>query len=197
KNFKLTSGITLMRTNKRNLPENSNSSVLFNAINMAPTFSVYDADGAYTLAEGLGGEVINPLAQIDDIYDRGKVMRLSGNAGLSYNFLDHFTVQSNIQFNYSEVTSKVFNPIANFGSGKNSNVARSSVSENLNYYRDYTYDAFIKYENKFNDIHNVNLLLGTSVFKTTGEFTGATGFDIIGNSIQNANLAQASDIENI
>ncbi|WP_100613665.1 SusC/RagA family TonB-linked outer membrane protein [Confluentibacter citreus] len=196
-NFKFTSGLTLMRTNKRNLPENSNSSVLFNAINMAPTFSVYDEEGAYTLAEGLGGEVINPLAQIDDTFDRSKVVRLSGNAGLSYNFLDHFTVQSNIQFNYSEVRSKVFNPIANFGSGKNSNVARSSVFEGLNYFRDYTFDAFINYENKFNDVHNVNVLLGTSVFKTTGEFTGATGFDIINNNVAYANLEQAQDIENI
>ncbi|MDO7171544.1 SusC/RagA family TonB-linked outer membrane protein [Mariniflexile sp. AS56] len=196
-NFKFNSGLTLMRTSKRNLPENSNSSVLFNAINMAPTFSVYDDAGAYTLAEGLGGEVINPLAQIDDTFDRGKVMKLSGNAGLAYNFLDHFTAQTNIQFNYSEVSSKVFNPIANFGSGKNSNVFRSSVFEGLNYYRDYTFDALLKYENKFSDIHNINVLLGTSVFKTTGEFTGATGFDIPDNSYLNANLEQSTDIENI
>ncbi|WP_166959447.1 SusC/RagA family TonB-linked outer membrane protein [Yeosuana marina] len=194
-NFKLTSGITLMRTNKRNLPENSNSSVLFNAINMAPTFSVYDENGDYTLAEGLGGEVINPLAQIDDTYDRTKVMRLSGNAGLSYNFLDHFTAQSNIQFNYSEVRGKIFNPIAYFGSGKNSNVLRSSVRETLNYYRDYTFDATIKYDNRFNDVHKLNVLLGTSVFKTAGEGIGVTGFDIRDNSVLNASIAEAKDLE--
>ena len=196
-NFKFTSGITLMRTYKKNLPENSNASVLFNALNMAPTFSVQNEDGTYTKAEGLGAEVINPLAQIDDTYDRGKVMKLSGNAGLSYTFLNHFTAQSNIQFNYAEVRSKVFNPIANFGSGKVFNVDRSSVFEGLNYFRDYTFDAFVKYENKINDIHNINVLLGTSVFKTTGEFTGATGYDILNNAIANANLEQASDIENI
>ncbi len=194
-NFKLTSGLTLMRTNKKNLPENSNSSVLFNAINMAPTFSVYDENGDYTLAEGLGGEVINPLAQIDDTYDRTKVMRLSGNAGLSYNFLDHFTAQSNIQFNYSEVRGKIFNPIAYFGSGKNSNVLRSSVRETLNYYRDYTFDATIKYDNKFNDIHKLNVLLGTSVFKTAGEGIGVTGFDIRDNSVLNASIDEAQDLE--
>ncbi|MEL0455327.1 TonB-dependent receptor [Flavobacteriaceae bacterium SZ-1-7] len=196
-NFKFNAGLTLMRTNKKNLPENSNSSVLFNAINMAPTFSVRDANGRYTLAEGLGGEVINPLAQIDDTHDYLNKVRLSGNAGLSYNFLDHFTAQTNIQFNYAQVDSKVFNPIAFFGSGKNSNVERSSVFEGLDYFRDYTFDAFIKYENTFNDTHKVNVLLGTSVFKTTGEFTGATGFDIVGNIEANANLEQASDIENI
>ncbi|MBP0902897.1 SusC/RagA family TonB-linked outer membrane protein [Mariniflexile gromovii] len=196
-NFKFTSGLTLMRTNKNNLPENSNASVLFNALNMAPTFSITDENGNYTKAEGLGAEVINPLAQIDDTYDKGKVTKLSGNAGLSYNFLDHFTAQSNIQFNYAEVSSHVFNPIANFGSGKVFNVDRSSVFEGLNYFRDYTFDAFVKYENKINDIHNINVLLGTSVFKTTGEFTGATGFDIINNSYANASLDLASDIENI
>lgn len=196
-NFKFTSGASLMRTNKKNLPENSNSSVLFNALNMAPTFSVRDADGNYTKAEGLGAEVINPNAQIEDTFDRTKVMKLSGNAKLSYDFLDHFTAQSNIQFNYSEVKNKIFNPIANFGTGKNSNVAKSSVLEKLDYYRDYTFDAFLKYNNSFNDVHNVNVLLGTSVFKTTGEFTGAEGFDIINNSVENANLDQASDVRNI
>ena len=196
-NFKLTSGLTLMRTNKRNLPENSNASVLFNAINMAPTFGIRDANGDYTLAEGLGAEVINPLAQIDDTFDRRKVTRLSGNAGLSYTFLDHFTAQTNIQFNYSEVSLDIFNPIASFGSGKVFNVDRSSVFEGLDYFRDYTFDAFLKYENVFNDVHKLNVLLATSVFKTTGEYTGATGFDIPGNNPINANLEQSSDIENI
>ena len=35
-NFKFKSGITLTRTNKRNLIENTLGSVLFNALNMAP-----------------------------------------------------------------------------------------------------------------------------------------------------------------
>ncbi|MBD0822493.1 SusC/RagA family TonB-linked outer membrane protein [Aestuariibaculum marinum] len=192
KNFKFTSGLMLIRTNKRNLPENSNSSVLFNALNMAPTFSVRDENGDYTLAEGLGGEVINPLAQIDDTFDRGKVLKLSGNAGLSYNFLDHFTAQTNIQWNYSEVSSNIFNPVAYFGSGKNSNVDRSSIVTTLDHYRDYTFDAFVKYQNNINETHNINVLLGTSVFKTTGEFSGLTGYDV---TIANPSLDVASDIE--
>lgn len=196
-NFKLTSGLTLMRTNKRNLLENDLGSILFNALNMDPTKGIRDETGAFTIAEGLGNEVINPIAQMANTYDRGKVMKLSGNAGLSYNFLEHFTVQSNIQFNYSEVTSKIFSPIVDYGSGKVFNKDRSEVSENLDYFKDYTFDAFIKYQNKFNDIHNVNVLLGTSVFQTTGEYTGLKGFDIIDNNVINASIEQASDIENI
>ncbi|GAA4968451.1 TonB-dependent receptor [Algibacter aquimarinus] len=196
-NFKLTSGLTLMRTNRRNLPENSNASILFNALNNAPTLDVRDENGDFTKSIGLGAEVVNPLAQMADASDRTRVFRLSGNAGLSYNFLDHFTVQSNIQFNYSEVDVKRYNPIVDFGPGKVFNVLdEANLFEGLDYFRDYTFDAFLKYENEFNDVHKLNVLLGTSVFKTAGEFTGVNGFGLP-NSIELATLENAERLVNI
>ncbi|MDC1324535.1 TonB-dependent receptor [Flavobacteriaceae bacterium] len=194
-NFKFKSGITLTRTNKRNLAENSLGSILFNALNMAPNIPIRDENGDYSLANGLGGEVINPLAQIANTYDRTKVMKLNGFGGLSYDFLEHFTASANIQFNYSEVKNKKFFPIDNYGIGKVLNTERSEVQDFLDYFRDYTFDAFVKYENTFNEEHKLNVLLGTSVFKTTGEYTGKTGFDIIDNTIINAAILKATDVE--
>ncbi len=104
-NFKFKSGLTLTRTNRRSLPENTLGSVLFNALNMAPNIPVRDEFGEYSLADGLGAEVINPLAQIANTYNRTKVMKLNGFAGLSYNFLEHFTAEANYQFNYAEVVN--------------------------------------------------------------------------------------------
>ena len=196
-NFKFISGVTLMRTNKKRLTENALGSVLFNALNIAPTFTVKDENGDYTIAEGLGNEVINPIAQTADTYNREKVIRLSGNAGLSYNFLDHFTALASIQFNYSEVSSKIFSPIVNYGSGKVFNKDRSEVFEGLDYYRDYTFDASLTYSNKINDVHNINVLIQTEVFKTTGEFTGARAYDIIGNTVENAFIEKAFSVEDI
>ncbi|MDD7885948.1 TonB-dependent receptor [Flavivirga sp. 57AJ16] len=194
-NFKLSAGLTYFHTKKRNLSENALGSVLFNALNMAPNLPVKDANGDFTIAEGLGNEVINPIAQMANTFDRSKIDKLSGNLTLSYNFLEHFTVQSNIQFNYSEVRNKIFRPVAFFGSGKVFNIDKNEVVEDLDYFRDYTFDAFIKYENTFKDVHDVNFVLGTSVFKTTGEYTGKKGFNIIDNSIINANIDQASEVE--
>ena len=187
-NFKFKSGVTLTRTNKNNLPESSLGSVLFNALNMAPNLPVRDANGAFTLADGLGGEVINPQAQIANEYNRNKTMKLNGFAGLSYNFLDHFTAEANIQFNYAEVDSYLFLPIDFYGVGKVQNTQTSEVTENFDIYRDYTFDAFINYQNTFNDVHKLTVLLGTSVFKSTGVFSGRKAFDILNNDPANARV---------
>ena len=195
--LKFKSGLTLTRTSKRNLPENALGSVLFNALNMAPNIPVRDVNGEYSLADGLGGEVINPQAQMANTYNRTNVMKLNGFAGLAYNFLDHFTAEANIQFNYAEVTNRSFDPIDYYGIGKVFNTERSSVFEGFDIYRDYTFDGFIKYENTFNDAHKLNVLLGTSVFKTTGVFSGRTAKDIIDNDIANASVDQAFEEEDI
>ncbi|MBT8266841.1 MAG: TonB-dependent receptor [Bacteroidia bacterium] len=196
-NFKFNAGLIFTNTNRRALPESGLGSVLFNALNNDPTLNVRENDGSFSISEGLGNEVINPIAQIDNTFNRSVVNKLSGNASLSYNFLDHFTAQSNIQFNYSHVKSTTFNPIAFFGSGKVFNRDRNELVIFNNYFRDYTFDAFLKYERLFNDTHNVKVLLGTSVFKTTGEFSGRVGRDFVGNSVAEASLDGAGEIQNI
>jgi TonB-linked SusC/RagA family outer membrane protein len=197
KNFKFKSGITATITNKKNLPENALGSVLFNALNMAPNIPVRDTNGEFSLADGLGAEVINPVAQMANTYNTNKVVKFNGFAGLGYSFLDHFTAEANIQFNYAEVRSTNFDPIDNYGVGKVFNTFRSSVFEGANIFRDYTFDGFIKYDNTFNDVHKLNVLLGTSVFKTTGLFSGWIGRDITDNNVANAFVDQALEKENI
>lgn len=194
-NFKLNSGITWTSTSRRQLPENGIGSVLFNAINMAPTFGPNDA------ANGLGFEVVNPRRQIDNTYDRFLVDKFNGNVNLSYNFLEHFTAQASYQFNYAEVDRVLFSPQIDYGIqgtvDKVFDIDRNQVLETKDFFRDYTFDAFIKYERRFNDTHNVNVLLGTSVFKSTGNNTGFVGFGIAGNSVENASIDQASSVQNI
>lgn len=197
KNFKFNAGVIWNHTNRRLLNEGGIGSVLFNAINNAPTFPVRGASGGFSISEGLGNEVINPLAQIDNTFQRNKTDRISGVAGLSYDFLNHFSAQVNYQFNYSQNTSDTFRPEAFFGSGKVFNVDRNEVVETFDIFRDYTFDAFLKYERSYNDKHNLKVLLGTSVFKTEGFFSGSRGFNIPGNSIANASIENASEVENL
>ncbi|MGI9532417.1 SusC/RagA family TonB-linked outer membrane protein [Lutimonas sp.] len=195
KNFRLTTSAIYTNTDRKNLLENTLGSVLFNALNMAPNLTVRDANGDYTLAEGLGNEVINPVAQIENTYNDTYVDKISGVLGLNYTFLENFSAESRIQFNYSEVNGKVFMPEVYYGSGKVFNVTRNSVNEYQNIYRDYTWDNFITYKNNWNETHDLTALLAMSVRQETGQLSGFTGFDIPDNSYENASLENASDIE--
>ncbi|MHA7059481.1 SusC/RagA family TonB-linked outer membrane protein [Aquimarina sp. M1] len=194
KNLKFTTTGIFTQTNRNTVLENTLGSVLFNALNMAPTFSIRDENGDFTLAEGLGNEVINPIAQLENTFNDTQVNKIGATFGLRYNFLNNFTVESRYQFNYSEVDGKSFSPVVFYGSGKVFNVDRSSVTESKNFFRDYTWDNFLKYEKVFADDHDLKVLLGMSVFQSTGTLTGFTGFDIIDNSYANANISQASDV---
>ncbi|MBT8245041.1 MAG: TonB-dependent receptor [Winogradskyella sp.] len=194
-NFKFNAGVIWNYTNRNRLNEGGIGSVLFNALNIAPT--IEGVRGA--LAEGLGNEVINPLDQIADTYDRGQVNRISGVVGLSYNFLNDFTAQVNYQFNYSDDKAKIFRPSRNYGSGKvfNVNRGREEIVETANIFRDYTFDAFLKYEKLYDDTHNVKVLLGTSIFKSEGFYRGFRGFGIPSNSIQDASIENATESESL
>ncbi|MEJ2112528.1 MAG: TonB-dependent receptor [Flavobacteriaceae bacterium] len=196
-NFKFKSGLTLTRTNRKGLPENALGSVLFNALNMAPNIPVRDENGEYSLADGLGAEVINPIAQVANTYNRSKIMKLNGFGGLSYNFLEHFTATANIQFNYAEVTNTSFDPIDFYGVGKVFNTITNGTFRGFDIYRDYTFDGLISYENTFNDSHKVTALLGTSVFKTTGVLSGITANNVRDNDIANVGEALENNPEDI
>lgn len=200
-NFKLSTGVTFTHTVRRTLPETGIGSVLFNAVNMAPTIPVGGA------ADGLGFEVVNPIKQINNTFNRGFVDKINGNINLSYNFLDHFTAQASYQFNYAGVKGKTFSPFVDYGILgtvdkvfdllPNAEGDNNSVVESNSWFRDYTFDAFVKYENNFNDTHNLSVLLGTSVFKTTGDFKSFQGFGIADNYIGNANLDSAIRVQNL
>jgi TonB-linked SusC/RagA family outer membrane protein len=196
KKIKLKSGLTYAGTSNKGLVQNSLGSVLFNALNNAPTFTVRDDNGDFSLSEGTGAEVINPVAQISDANNIGKTNKISGFFGLNYEFIKNFTAEANIQFNYSEVEGRTLNPIAFYGAGKVFNKDRSEFIETLNTFNDYTFDAFINYDNTWADKHHLNLTIGTSVFRTEGEFSGSIGFDVGGATLGNASLDNTSDVQN-
>jgi TonB-linked SusC/RagA family outer membrane protein len=196
KNFKFSSSIIFSGTKRRGILENTIGSVLYNSLNNTPTLPVRDENGEFTLAEGLGNEVINPLAQIENTYNKTRVRKISGSFGLNYSFLEHFSVESRIQLNYAEVLDFNFSPIAFYGSGKVFNIERNNITEGTSIFRDYTFDNFVNYSNSFNETHNVNVTLGTSVFQTTGRFTSFTGFDLPGNPGNDASLEMAGMIMN-
>ncbi|MFV9483690.1 SusC/RagA family TonB-linked outer membrane protein [Christiangramia sp. ASW11-125] len=192
-NLKLNLSGIYTNSNRKTLAENALGSVLFNAVNMNPNIPVRDADGNFSLAEGLGNEVVNPLAQINNAFNDTRVDKISGVGGLEYTIWDKLTAKTQFQFNYSEVDGRYFSPEVFYGSGKVFNVDRNNVTENFEIYRDYTWDNFLTYNDSFGD-HNLKWLLGMSVFKTTGDLASLTGFELPSNEYGSARVSNAAEV---
>ena len=169
-------------------------SVLFNALNMPSTVPLYDENGDYYLApSNLGIEIINPLAQIDNTYNDYNLKKLNGNFSLDYEISPHIRATTRIGFNSANTKEKSFSKIVDYG-GKVFDVTRSSVYQSKDYFNDYTFDAFVTYENTFNGAHHFTGTIGTTVYKTWGDNLNATGFDIPNNSWDFADIGLANGL---
>ncbi|QJP33721.1 TonB-dependent receptor [Nonlabens sp. Ci31] len=194
KNLEMKTGFLYSYTSNKNINDGGLGSVLFNALNMGPNIPVFDQSGEFSLAEGLGNEVINPEAQLANTFNKNKVGKISGNFGLTYSFLDHFEATARIQANYSEAYGNNFNPRAFYGSGKVFNLTENVFSTYENFFSDYTYDAFVKYDNTFAEKHNVEVMLGMSAFRTRGDFNDLTGFGNVSNEYNEVSIDGAERV---
>jgi TonB-linked SusC/RagA family outer membrane protein len=170
------------------------ASVLFNALNMPPTLPAYDEEGEYTLApSNLGIEIINPLAQIDNTHNDYNLNKLNGNFGLDFTITPKLRATTRIGFNTTHADYKSFSKIVDYG-GKVFDVTRSSVYQGRDNFNDYTFDAFITYDNVWNGAHHFTGTLGTTVYKSWGDNLNATGFDIPYNSWEFADIGLANGL---
>ncbi|WP_405269611.1 SusC/RagA family TonB-linked outer membrane protein [Cellulophaga sp. Ld12] len=182
-------------TLRKTLAEGGLGSVLFNALNISPILSATDADGSFTRALGHPIEVINPLAQLQNTFNRTKIDKISGVFGLDYSFLNNFKVTSNYQWNYSEVDYSAYFPISDFGNvGNNTVFDRTNAAYGVSnqFYRDYTFDAFIDYDKVFNEVHDLKITLGTSIFKTTADEYGGTYEGVTNTTLSDPSLETAT-----
>lgn len=170
------------------------ASVLFNALNMPSTIPVYDENGEYSLApSNLGIEIINPLAQIANTNNEYNLNKWNGNLGLDFTITENIKATTRIGFNTADSRSKSFSKIVDYG-GKVFDVSRSSVYQDAQNFNDYTFDAFVTYDNTFSEAHHFTGTLGTTVFKTWGNNLNATGFDIPNNSWDFADIGLANGL---
>jgi TonB-linked SusC/RagA family outer membrane protein len=188
--LKFTSSTIYTNTNKRNLIENTLGSILFNALNMPPTTPVFDSNGDFSLppAVGTGIEVANPLAQIDNAYNRTWVNKISASYGLNYKFSDYLSAEARYQANYSIADSNTYNKVNNFGNNNVFNVDLGTFTDFSQSYFDYTFDAFVNYERDFNDVHSVKVMLGSSVFRTIGRFNTILTSNASGDDLNNVSI---------
>lgn len=175
-NLELSANAFYFQGSKQNLAENGIGAVLYNAVNLNPNMPVYDTDGNFALANDVSQiELINPVAQIANTYNTSRGSRWSAIFGADYTFWGNFTATSKFNYNHATVLDDVFRPEQDYGNGKGANVDGNEVIDNGANYTDWMWDNYITYDNTFNDVHNLKVLLGTSLYQTEGLFYGNTG----------------------
>ena len=194
KNLKLNTSLIYTSINRKSLNEFGLGFVLFNDLNMPSSMPVKNSEGAYFLAPtSLGIEIINPLAQIENTFNDYNLNKLNGSFGLNYEVTTNLVATARIGFNTTYAGGKSLSKIVNYG-GKVFDVSRSSVNEYKDNFNDYTFDAFLNYNNTFGDGNGVTFTLGTTVFKTWGSHLDGTGYDIPNNSWEFASIGLAQGI---
>ncbi|MGD1959564.1 MAG: SusC/RagA family TonB-linked outer membrane protein [Fulvivirga sp.] len=195
--LKMRTNLNYIKVDRKTLPENVIGSVLFNAINIAPTETVFDADGNFTTADNLGIEIINPIAQIANTFNDTETQRLTGLVGLTYEVIEGLEVESSLNFNYADVFTRSFQPEISYGVDKVFNAEVSSVSQSQQNFISYNIDNIIRYNRTFNEVHDVNFTLGNSVYKTIGQSLFVSGREIPNNSFEFADVRLATDFDDI
>lgn len=193
-NLNLKTNLNYLHTENRGLNDFGLGSVLFNAINMAPTIGT-NVDNLTGFID-LGNEVVNPLTQIRNTFNEGTTNRISGNVHGTWEYYDNLDLQARIGFNSANTRSREFLPVFNYGPNKVFNRLEDNlVNQNQQSDYDYTIDVFNTYENKFADIHEVTIMIGMNAFRQYGEFVGGSRTGVPNNSWEFANIGTATGTE--
>lgn len=188
--LKVTTSANYFNNNRKTISENGLGSVLFNALNYAPTYALNQED----TSGFLGNEVINPLSQMANTYNSYTGSSIEGTFQLDYKPLEGLKLTSRIGLKSYNDKGKTFSPIVNYGSGKVFNTDRNSVEQTRNTNNSYTWEAFATYNKLFAEHHNTTFTLGTSAQRSWGDNVSATGFDVPNNSWEFADISLANGL---
>ena len=193
---------------RKGLPENGIGSVLYNTINAFPNEPVKTPDGNFSYLEEVA-DIINPVAQIKNTYNFNTANKFVGKEELVFNITKNLSFTNRINYNFAIVDTKVFSPLAWYGTGKYANTALnanldaplveiadnvflergSSVFEQRATYIDLNYEGFVNYELNIDSAHRIKATAGLSVFQRRGEAINGTAFNIPNNSIEFADIS--------
>lgn len=207
-NDKLTAVFNTTYTNIKG----SNVNPLNNALNFDPTVPLLD-NNQFGISNTITQEIINPLAQLNDTYNKDNTNKFNGKFEIQYELIDGLKVTSRLGYTYADVFNKSFTPLRFYGVGHNQTTANAdltpifstdpetgevtqlyhnSVTESKNNYWQATYEIFGNYNFQINELNNFDVVLGYSIYKAAGSGVSATQEDILENSWEFADITAAT-----
>jgi TonB-linked SusC/RagA family outer membrane protein len=165
--------------------EDFSGSVLFNGLNYAPTFGLDEDDEA----NFLGIELINPLNQLKNTFNKNNGSGIEGNFKLEYKPIEGLKVTSRLGYKIFNGKQRTFRPVQDYGNSKVFNILQSSVYQFKTTSTRVVFETFANYEKTFVEDHNTTFTLGTSVQNDLFDGIYATGINVPNNSYDFADLS--------
>jgi len=190
------------------VPENTINSVISNALNFDPTVPVLNNTpntyGKYSTSKYILSEIINPLTQLEDTYNKNNTSKLYGKLELQYDLLKNLKLSSRFGYTNTDVTGKNFSPLSFYGTshinstmnadGTPKTGSHNSVYEYKTNYFNYTFENFANYNFKVGKNHNFETVAGFSMARVTGNSLNGSRQDVPFNSWSFADISSATGI---
>lgn len=158
------------------------------ALNLNPTFPIYNPDGSYAQLGGTNTE--NPVEINNNRTEDRKRHRFLGYVKAELEIVDGLKWTANTSYEFNHTTAGLYKPTYAQMEGK------SEKGWGQRTYGEYTnkqLETFLTYDKNFVDTHRINLMVGYSYLNTSSEGFGATRSGYTTNAFGYNNLGAGSD----
>ncbi|SHI88883.1 TonB-linked outer membrane protein, SusC/RagA family [Arenibacter nanhaiticus] len=151
----------------------SEGSAIGMAFRQQPIIPVRDIKGNYAGSFGSDlGNAFNPVAMMDRTRNnRGVSNRVFGNIFAEVDFLNDFTFRTSFGGQYFTNSFNSFT-FPEYENAENNSVSSYSEAAATNF--NYTWTNTLQYKKTFDEVHNLNVLVGTEAYKNSGREVGGT-----------------------
>ena len=211
KKLKFINNVTFTNIKGAGVAENAINSVISNALNFDPTVPVFNnvpnTYGRYSTSQYILSEIINPLTQLQDTYNKSNTNKLYGKLELQYDLFKNVKLNSRFGYTNTDVTGKAFTPLSYYGpahinSTLNSDgTAKEDMHNNVYEYKttyfNYTFENFANVNFNIGQKHNFENVIGFSMAKVTGNSLNGSRQDVPFNSWDFADISAATGIASL
>lgn len=167
------------------------SNAIRSFLNAAPIDPAYDANGDFAHSS-ISADISNPLGSLYyNNFNETKVNRYVGNIFAELKFLKSFTYRTSFGVDMSDSNYRSFRPVYSLSSNDNNTV--SSVTQNATKSLGWIFENTLQYKATLNNLHNFDVLVGTSAKKNTSDYMEGTGKNLIFDDFSHAYLSNATD----
>lgn len=167
------------------------SNAIRSFLNAAPVDPAYDTNGDFAHSS-ISADISNPLGSLYyNNFNETKVNRYVGNIFAELKFLRNFTYRTSFGVDMSDSNYRSFKPVYSLSSNDNNTV--SSVTQNATKSLGWIFENTIQYKATLNNLHNFDVLVGTSAKKNTSDYMEGTGKNLIFDDFSHAYLSNATD----